>query len=301
MNNNMYHKPVMLKEAIEGLNIRPGGIYADLTYGGGGHAAEILRQVGDGTVVAFDQDEDAISNRIDDNRLILIQSNFRFMRNFLKLYKITPLDGILADLGISSHQIDEGSRGFSTRHDAPLDLRMNRATEITAKYIINQYPENQLRSILKTFGELSNAHLLAAAICNFRVNQPIETTGRLMEIIRKVSPKNRENKTGAQVFQALRIEVNDELGALREMLDQAVDVLRPGGRLVVIAYHSLEDRMVKNFLKAGNTGGKLEKDFYGNPKLDFKQITRKPLVPSEAEILENSRARSARLRIGERL
>ncbi len=297
----MYHKSVLLHEAVQGLNVRPGGIYADLTYGGGGHTAAILQGVGNGTVIAFDQDEDALKNRIDDERLILIHANFRHMRNFLKLYKAVPLDGILADLGISSFQIDERSRGFSTRYDAALDLRMNRATGLTASHVLNQYPEQQIRVILKEYGEVPGANLLAAKICNVRVNTPIETTGQLMEIVKSVAPKNRENKTGAQVFQALRIEVNNELGALKTVLDQTVEVLRPGGRLVVISYHSLEDRMVKNFLKTGNTEGKLEKDFFGNPKLVFKQITRKPLMSSEAEIMENSRARSARLRIGERL
>ncbi|HHN47440.1 MAG TPA: 16S rRNA (cytosine(1402)-N(4))-methyltransferase RsmH [Bacteroidales bacterium] len=297
----MYHKSVLLHEATQGLNVRPGGIYADLTYGGGGHTAAILQGVGNGTVIAFDQDEDALKNRIDDERLILIHANFRHMRNFLKLYKAVPLDGILADLGISSFQIDERNRGFSTRYDAALDLRMNRATRLTASHILNQYPEQQIRIILKEYGEVPGANLLAAKICDVRVNTPIETTGQLMEIVKSVAPKNRENKIGAQVFQALRIEVNDELGALKAMLDQTVEVLRPGGRLVVISYHSLEDRMVKNFLRTGNTEGNLEKDFYGNPKLVFKQITRKPLMPVESEIMENSRARSARLRIGERL
>jgi 16S rRNA (cytosine1402-N4)-methyltransferase len=297
----MYHKPVMLTEAIEGLNIRPGGIYADLTFGGGGHSAAMLEQVGDGFVIAFDQDDDALKNRIDDKRLILIHSNFRFMRNFLKLYKAFPVDGILADLGISSYQIDEGSRGFSTRFDAPLDLRMNRGSEITASHILNNYPEHEIKKIIKEYGELTNAHQLAAAICGFRDQQPIETTGQLMEIIRSVSPANRENKIGAQLFQALRIEVNDELGALKDMLNQATEAIKPGGRLVVIAYHSLEDRLVKNLFKAGNIVGKLEKDFYGNPELVFQQINRKPIVPSDKEIAENKRARSAKLRIGERL
>jgi 16S rRNA (cytosine1402-N4)-methyltransferase len=297
----MYHKPVLLKEAVEGLNIRPGGTYADLTYGGGGHTAAILQQVGSGTVIAFDQDADALQNRIDDERLILIHSNFRFLRNFLKLYKAIPLDGILADLGISSYQIDESSRGFSTRFDAPLDLRMNQAIELTAKQIINQYPESQIRFILKEYGEVPNAFRLASEICKMRTDTPIETTGQLMEIIRSVSPKNRDFKIGAQVFQALRIVVNDELGALKDMLNQATEVLKPGGRFVVIAYHSLEDRPVKNLFKTGNIEGKLEKDFYGNPKLLFKQITRKPIVPAEKETEENTRARSAKLRIGERL
>lgn len=297
----MYHKPVLLNEAIEGLNIRPGGIYADLTYGGGGHTSAILQRVGDGSVIAFDQDEDALKNRIDDDRLLLFLSNFRHLKNYLKLCKAVPVDGILADLGISSHQIDEGSRGFATRFDAPLDLRMNRSTKLTAAHIVNQYPEQKIRQILKEWGELPNAGLLASEICKSRANKEISTTAMLMDIIKTVSPRGRENKAGAQVFQALRIEVNDELGALKEMLDQCKDLLKTGGRLVIIAYHSLEDRMVKNLLKTGNTEGKLEKDFFGNPNLLYRQITRKPIMPSEKELMENSRARSARLRIGERL
>jgi 16S rRNA (cytosine1402-N4)-methyltransferase len=297
----MYHKPVLLQEAIDGLAIRPGGIYADLTYGGGGHAALILQQLGNGRLYAFDQDTEAINNKIDDERLTLIQSNFRFMRNFLRLYKAIPLDGILADLGISSHQIDKGERGFSTRYDAPLDMRMNQNTELTAHYIINMYPEQQLRQIFKDYGELQQAHILAGKICKSRVNKPLETTGQLMDIIASTVPAHRLHKTGAQVFQALRIEVNDELCALKEMLLQAAGLLKPGGRLVVIAYHSLEDRLVKNLFKAGNLEGVLEKDFFGNPQLIFKQTTRKPIVPKSEEISTNTRARSARLRTGEKI
>ena len=296
----MYHQPVLLNEAIAGLNIRPGGIYADLTFGGGGHTAAILQHAGDGRVFAFDQDDDALKNRIDDERLLLIHSNFRFLKNFLRLYKASQIDGILADLGISSHQIDERERGFSTRFDAPLDLRMNRASEITAAHIVNQYPEQKIRFILKEYGELTNAGHIASVICKSRAVKPIATTGQLMEIVKQVSPKNRENKTGAMVFQALRIEANDELGALNDVLEQSTEVLKPGGRLVIISYHSLEDRLVKNFLKTGNTEGKLEKDFYGNPLTPFRQITRKPIIPGDEEIQGNSRARSARLRIGER-
>lgn len=297
----MYHKPVLLQEAVVGLDIRPGGIFADLTYGGGGHTELILQQEEDITVIAFDQDEDALRNRIDDERLVLIHANFRFLTQFLKFYKALPLDGILADLGISSHQIDEGCRGFSTRFDAPLDLRMNRANELTASRIINTYPEDSLRKIFREFGELSEAHALAGAVCRVRIGTPIETTTQLMAIVKLIAPKNRENKIGAQLFQALRIAVNDELGALTDVLNQAASVLKPGGRLVVISYHSLEDRLVKNLFKTGNTAGKLEKDFFGNPTLTFRQITRKPIVPKQAEIQENNRARSAKLRIGERL
>ncbi len=297
----MYHQPVLLYQAVDGLNIQPGGMYADLTYGGGGHTQQILKKVGDGNVIAFDQDENALKNRIEDERLTLIHSNFRFLKNFLKFYKAIPVDGILADLGISSHQIDESIRGFSIRFDAPLDLRMNRLSQLTAARIIKEYPEENLKAVFKDYGEVTEAAKLAKEICHIREINAIETTGQLMDIIRRLSLKNRENKTGAKVFQSLRIAVNDELGALRDMLNQAVEVLKPGGRLVIISYHSLEDRMVKNLFKTGNTEGKLIKDFFGNPNLTFKQVTRKPIVPSEAEISQNKRARSARLRIGERL
>lgn len=297
----MYHQPALLYQAIEGLNIKPGGIYADLTYGGGGHSRLILSKVGDGTVIAFDQDKDALANKIDDERLILVHSNFRFLKNFLKFYKVVPVDGILADLGISSYQIDDPERGFSFRFDAPLDLRMNQMGDLTAADIINDYSEESIRTILKEFGEVAEAVWLAREICSTRINSPIKTTGQLMEVVKKVAPRNREYKTGAKVFQALRIAVNDELGALADMLNQAVEVLKPGGRLVIISYHSLEDRLVKNLFKTGNIEGDLIKDFYGNPNLTFKQINRKPITPSKEEIIENNRVRSAKLRIGERL
>lgn len=297
----MYHQPALLYQAIEGLSIKPGGIYVDLTYGGGGHSRLILSKVGKGTVIAFDQDKDALANKIDDERLILVHSNFRFLKNFLKFYKALPVDGILADLGISSYQIDDPERGFSFRFDAPLDLRMNQMGDLTAADIINNYSEENIRTILKEFGEVAETVWLAREICSTRLNSPIKTTGQLMEVVKKVAPRNREYKTGAKVFQALRIAVNDELGALADMLNQAVEVLKPGGRLVIISYHSLEDRLVKNLFKTGNIEGELIKDFYGNPDLTFKQINRKPITPSEEEISENNRVRSAKLRIGERL
>jgi len=297
----MYHKPVLLSKAIEGLNIRPEGIYADLTFGGGGHTAAILNKLGMGRVIAFDQDETALKNKIDDKRLTLIHSNFRFIRNFLRLYKATMLNGMLADLGISSYQIDEVSRGFSTRTDSTLDMRMNRNTRLTASQVISNYSEQQLGSIFRDYGELPFANQLAAELCALREKEPIRTTGQLMNIVRKFGPGNRASKNGAKVFQALRIEVNDELNALKEVLDQAKELLAPGGRLVVISYHSLEDRLVKNLLKTGNTDGELRKDFYGKPDLCFRQVTRKPIVPDDTEVSENPRARSARLRIGERI
>lgn len=292
----------MLHEAVEGLAIRSGGRYADLTFGGGGHSAEILKQIGpDGTLIAFDQDEDALNNRLDDDRFLLVQANFRFAKNFLKLYKRLPLDGMLADLGVSSYQIDEASRGFSTRFDAPLDMRMNQASNLTAAQIINQYPKENLRRVFRQFGEITNAHVLAARICQIRHHDLINTTGKLIEVLKTLTPPNRINKYAAQVFQALRIEVNEEMTALKDVLAQSVSLLKPGGRLVVISYHSLEDRLVKNFLRSGNDEGKVEKDFFGNIQAPFRPVNRKPIVPSALEIKENPRSRSAKLRIAERL
>ena len=297
----MYHKPVLLKESIQGLNIIEGGVYVDTTYGGGGHSKEIMKKIGKGSLIAFDQDSDAIENKIEDERLILIQQNFRYMRNFLKLYKAVPVNGILADLGISSHQIDDGERGFSVRFDAGLDLRMNRQKGISAKEIVNDWPVREIRNILYRYGDLKNSGKVAAAIESFRNEREIETTTELKEAISKCAPRGLENKFYARVFQALRIEVNDELGALKEMLKQSVDVLEKGGRIVVISYHSLEDRLVKNFFRTGNFEGKQEKDFYGNLITSLKPVNRKPVVPTEEEIKNNSRARSAKLRIAEKI
>ncbi len=298
----MYHKPVLLNEAVEGLAIKPEGKYADLTFGGGGHSAEILKHIGpSGTLIAFDQDADALKNRLDDSRFILIQSNFRFAKNFLGLYKLLPLQGALLDLGVSSFQFDASSRGFSTRFDAPLDMRMNKASKLTAKKIVNQYSEEQLRHLFKSYGEVANAQILAADICAVRQIHPVETTLQLLEILKKLSPKNKLNKYAAQVFQALRIEVNEELVVLKEILQQMPLILEPGGRLVVISYHSLEDRYVKNVMRCGNTDGNLEKDFYGNIRAPFRPINKKPILPSSAELADNPRSRSAKLRIAERL
>ena len=297
----MYHDPVLLNESIEGLNIKEDGIYVDTTYGGGGHSSEILKRIGKGSLIAFDQDKDALANKPDDSRLILINQNFRFMRNFLKLYKAVPVDGILADLGVSSHQFDEAGRGFSIRFDAELDLRMNRSKGFTAKDIVNDYTMHQLKDIFQNYGELKNAWKISQMIETARNDKEITTTNQLKEILAKAAKKGQENKFYARVFQALRIEVNDELGSLREMLKQTIDVLGKGGRLVVISYHSLEDRLVKNFMKSGNFEGKIEKDFYGNPQVGFKLITRKPIIPTEEEILRNNRARSAKLRIAEKI
>ena len=296
----MYHKPVLLKESIQGLNIIEGGVYVDTTYGGGGHSKEIIKKIGKGSLIAFDQDSDALKNKIEDERLILIQQNFRYMRNFLKLYKAVPVNGILADLGISSHQIDDGERGFSVRFDAGLDLRMNRQKGMSAKEIVNGWPVREIRNILYRYGDLKNSGKVAAAIESFRNEREIETTTQLKEAISKCAPRGLENKFYARVFQALRIEVNDELSALKEMLKQSVDVLEKGGRIVVISYHSLEDRLVKNFFRTGNFEGKQEKDFYGNLITSLKPVNRKPIVPTEEEIKNNSRARSAKLRIAEK-
>ena len=297
----MYHQPALLHECIEGLSINPSGTYADLTFGGGGHSREILSKLNaDGRLLAFDQDEDAISNTIDDERFTLVNENFRYLKNFLRLHKAFPVDGILADLGISSHQIDTPQRGFATRFEGPLDMRMARSQGITASDMVNTYPEEKLLSVFRLYGEISNARQLAARIVEARI-KPITTTGELKEAIKSCMPPNYENKYLAQVFQAIRIEINDEMGALQAMLKQCADTLKPGGRLVVISYHSLEDRLVKNYIKAGNPEGELQKDFYGNILAPFKSITRKPITPSDEEIASNPRSRSAKLRIAQKI
>lgn len=297
----MYHQPALLHECIEGLSINPSGTYADLTFGGGGHSREILSKLNaNGRLLAFDQDEDAISNTIDDDRFTLVNENFRYLKNFLRLHKAFPVDGILADLGISSHQIDTPQRGFATRFEGPLDMRMARSQGITASDMVNTYPEEKLLSVFRLYGEISNARQLAARIVEARI-KPITTTGELKEAIKSCMPPNYENKYLAQVFQAIRIEINDEMGALQAMLKQCADALKPGGRLVVISYHSLEDRLVKNYIKAGNPEGELQKDFYGNILAPFKSITRKPITPSDEEIACNPRSRSAKLRIAQKI
>jgi 16S rRNA (cytosine1402-N4)-methyltransferase len=295
-----YHNPVLLKECIEGLNINPSGIYVDVTFGGGGHSREILKHLTTGKLYAFDQDEDAVKNKIDDPRFTLIRQNFRFLKNFLKLHNALPIDGLLADLGVSSHQFDEAERGFSTRFDAKLDMRMDRNVKNTAADVLNTYSEEDLKRIFKLYGEVDNAGKLAYVIFHARKEKEIETVNDLKAAIDKCVRRGKENQYYAQVFQALRIEVNKELDVLQELLVQSLDVLKPGGRLVVIAYHSLEDRLVKNFTRTGKFEGELEKDFYGNPITPFKQITRKPIMPGEKEVEENSRARSAKLRIVEK-
>ena len=297
----MYHQPALLHECIEGLSINPSGIYADLTFGGGGHSREILSKLNvDGRLVAFDQDEDSIENKLDDERFTLINENFRYLKNFLRLHKAFPLDGILADLGISSHQIDTPERGFATRYEGPLDMRMGRNQLTTAAHMINTYPEEKLQAVFKLFGELSNSRQLAAAIVQARTN-PITTTTELKDAIKSCLPSNYENKILAQIFQAIRIEINDEMGALQAMLKQCADVLKPGGRLVIISYHSLEDRLVKNYMKSGNMEGILEKDFYGNILAPLKPVSRKPITPESDELASNPRSRSAKLRIAQRI
>lgn len=297
----MYHQPALLHECIEGLSINPSGIYADLTFGGGGHSREILAKLGaGGRLIAFDQDEDSLQNAFDDERFTLVNENFRYLKNFLRLHKALPLDGILADLGISSHQIDTPERGFATRFDGPLDMRMGQSQGPTAAQMVNTYPEEKLRDVFKLYGELSNARQLAAAIIQARTI-PITTTTELKEAIKSCLPSNYENKILAQIFQAIRIEINDEMGALQSMLKQCADVLKPGGRLVIISYHSLEDRLVKNYMKTGNMDGTLEKDFYGNIIAPLKPVTRKPITPASEELAGNPRSRSAKMRIAQKI
>ncbi len=297
----IYHKSVLLSESIEALAIKPGGIYVDATFGGGGHSRAMLDKMQQGRLVAFDQDEEAISNRIDDPRLVMVNSNFRFLRNFLKLHNVASVDGILADLGISSHQIDQADRGFSTRFDGILDMRMDRKKKQTAKDVVNHYSEENLRDLFYAYGEIRNARKLASRIVESRKIKAIETTTALKEIANSCAERGKENKYQAQVFQALRIEVNQETDALREFLKQAAHALKPGGRLVVIAYHSLEDKLIKNYFRAGNFEGIVEKDFFGNVLTPLKVITRKAIVPATQEIEENSRARSAKMRVAEKI
>jgi len=297
----MYHKSVLLSESIAALAIRPGGIYVDATYGGGGHAKAILDQLTEGRIIAFDQDEEAIKNRIEDSRLVMVNSNFRFLRNFLKLHHASPVDGILADLGISSHQIDQADRGFSTRFDGVLDMRMDQKKKLTARDIVNNYSEENLSDLFFSYGELRNARKLAGRITEARKQRAIETTADLKMIVNTCAERGKEFKYQAQVFQSLRIEVNQEMDALREFLKQATLALKPGARMVVISYHSLEDKLVKNYFRSGNFVGSVEKDFYGNVLSPLKVITRKAIVPTVKEIEENSRARSAKMRVAEKL
>ncbi len=295
---NSYHMPVMFQQCIDGLNIQPSGTYVDVTFGGGGHSKEILKHLEkDGKLVAFDQDEDALQNDINDDRFLLINQNFRYLRNNLRMHNIASVDGILADLGVSSHQFDVAERGFSTRFDAELDMRMDRSSGLTAKMVINTYAEEDLHKIFGMYGELQNAKSLAKTIVTARLNAPINTITDLKSAIASLIPRGKEHKYLAQVFQALRIEVNQELEALKDFLLQTESTLKTGGRLVVMSYHSLEDRLVKNFMAKGKFSGEVEKDFYGNHEKPFDLIAKKPIGATEEEIQNNSRARSARLRI----
>lgn len=297
-----YHEPVLLTECIEGLHIRPDGTYVDLTFGGGGHSREILEQLGpNGRLFAFDQDEDAQGNALMDGRFTLIPHNFRYIRNFLKLHQVVPVDGILADLGISSHQIDAAERGFSTRLSGPLDMRMNAMGEVTAADVVNSYAAEELSRVFREHADLNEGWKLAKAIVAQRESQPFSTVEELKVVCERFAQRGKENSFLSRVFQAIRIEVNDELNALREMLAQTPEVMKEGGRLVVISYHSLEDRMVKNLIRSGNVEGKLEKDFYGNPIVSLKAVNKNPIVPTEEELERNPRSRSAKLRIATRI
>lgn len=299
-----YHVPVMLNECINGLEIKEGGIYIDVTFGGGGHSREILKHLGaNGRLFGFDQDSDAKLNaeQIEHRSFTFIEANFRYLKRYLKLHGIKQVDGILADLGISSHQIDEPERGFSTRSEAELDMRMDQGAPITAKTVVNEYDEAALHKILGIYGEIRNARTLAAAIVSERFSRPFETTTDLTDLLKSLAPRGREFKYYAQVFQAIRMEVNDEMGALEDFLNQSVEVLKPGGRLVVESYHSLEDRMVKNYINKGKIFGEVDKDFFGNQLKPLQAINRKPLTASAEELKVNNRARSAKLRVAEKI
>ena len=297
-----YHIPVLLDESVSALIGSPSGIYADATFGGGGHSCEILRRLSpEGHLISFDRDSDAIVNKPDDQRLTLIRSDFRWIHNHI-IHQGCPegIDGVLADLGVSSHQFDTAERGFSFRYDAPLDMRMNQEGQMTAADIVNDYEQEELEKILRLYGEVDNSRRIAQMICKAREGARIETTSDLGKAIEAALPKFAEHKFLAKVYQALRIEVNQEMKSLEKFLSGAAASLKPGGKLVVITYHSLEDRMVKNFIKAGNIDGKVEKDFYGNSKAPLKAVNRKPILPQESEIASNTRARSAKLRIAEK-
>lgn len=296
-----YHNPVLLQPSVDYLVTNPDGVYVDVTYGGGGHSREILGRIGGGRLIAFDQDSDAQANLVEDERFTFVPSNFKNLSRFLKYHQAYPVDGILADLGVSSHQFDTPERGFSYREDGQLDMRMNTQSGKSAQDIVNQYDEQALSQIFYRYGELSDGRALARRIIKAREEKPITTTQELVEALKPSLPRGRENKSLSRIFQALRIEVNQEMEALEAFLTQTVDALKVGGRLVVISYHSLEDRMVKNFMRAGNLSGEVEKDFYGNPLTPFKLITRKALVPDDEEINLNSRARSAKLRVAEKI
>ena len=296
-----YHIPVLLAPAVDGLGIRPDGIYVDVTLGGGGHTREILHRLGpDGRLLGFDQDEDAEGHIPDDPRFTFVRSNFRYLHNFLRYHGIDRIDGLLADLGVSSHHFDDSQRGFSFRFDGALDMRMNKRAGQTAADIVNTYDEERLAYVFYLYGELKNSRKLAAVLAKARANTPVATIGQFLDIVKPLFGREREKKELARVFQALRIEVNHEMEALREMLQAATEALRPGGRLAVITYHSLEDRLVKNLMKTGNVEGTVVKDFYGNVQTPFRTVNNKVITPDEDEVARNPRSRSAKLRIAEK-
>ena len=296
-----YHVPVLLNESIEGMNLQPGGIYVDVTFGGGGHSKEILRRMdANAHLYSFDQDEDAEKNIVNDGRFTFVPSNFRYLYNFLRYYGVEQVDAILADLGVSSHHFDDSERGFSFRFDGKLDMRMNKRSGMTAADVVNNYEEERLADLFYLYGELKNSRKLASTIVKARSKQAIVTIGDFLDIVKPMFGREREKKELAKVFQALRIEVNQEMEALKEMLQAATEMLKPGGRLVVITYHSLEDRMVKNLMKTGNVEGKAVQDFFGNVQTDFRLINNKVIVASNKEVTRNPRSRSAKLRIAEK-
>lgn len=298
----MYHNPVLLSETVSALVQNPSGVYVDATFGGGGHSREILNRLNDdGILFGFDQDSDCLADEITDPRFHFVPQNFKFMAKWLEYYKHPKVDGILADLGVSSHQFDTAHRGFSFRFNAPLDMRMNTSKEFSALDVVNQYSPKQLTSIFSTYGELQNAKRIADLIADKRKEQEISTTEQLAETVATALPKGKENKILAQLFQAIRMEVNGEVEALKQLLLQSATTLKSGGRIAILSYHSIEDRLVKNFFRAGNFEGEVEKDFYGNPITPFKAVTRKPVIPTEEETITNSRARSAKLRVAEKI
>ena len=301
MEEAVYHVPVLLQACVDGLVTRPDGVYADVTFGGGGHSREILGRLDEGgRLYGFDQDADAEANAVPDGRFTFVRSNFRYLKNWMRYYGVEQLDGVLADLGVSSHHFDEGGRGFSFRFDGKLDMRMNQRARLTAAEVVNTYPEERLADLFYLFGELKNARKLAACVAKARALRPIETTEEFLEVVKPLFGRDREKKELAKAFQALRIEVNHEMDALKEMLSAATELLRPGGRLVVITYHSLEDRMVKNLVKTGNVEGRRVEDFFGNVECPFRAVNNKVIVPDEEEQRVNPRSRSAKLRIAEK-
>lgn len=301
MTNNAYHIPVLLNDAVDGLNINPKGVYVDVTFGGGGHSREILSRLTTGKLIAFDQDEDAQNNLIDDERFVFIPQNFAYLKNFLKLYGFNSVDGILGDLGVSSHQFDVEKRGFSIRNNASLDMRMNQNADLNAFKVVNEYEKEDLTRIFREYADLKNAHKVSWGICNARENKKIDTTEELLSVVEPYCGGDKKrNQFNARVFQAIRIEVNQEIEVLKSFLEQSAQCLNPKGRLVIISYHSLEDRLTKNFFKKGKFSGEVEKDFYGNILKPLKEITKKPVIPTDEEIERNNRARSAKMRIAEK-